>query len=58
MARERGREVDMDVFMDTICAEFASVYGREATPVGVDELTARVAGLDRPAEAALAEAPA
>ena len=58
VARERGREVDMDVFMDTICAEFASVYGREATPVGVDELTARVAGLDRPAEAALAEAPA
>jgi lipoyl(octanoyl) transferase len=56
VARELGREVDMGVFMDTVCAEFASVYGRQATAVGVDELTARIA--DRPAGAALAEAPA
>jgi hypothetical protein len=44
--------------MDTVCAEFASIYGREALVVGCDELTARVTGLDRPATAALAEAPA
>jgi lipoyl(octanoyl) transferase len=58
VARELGREVDMDGFMDTVCAEFGSVYAREATTVGVEELTARVAGLDRPAGATLAEAPA
>jgi lipoyl(octanoyl) transferase len=58
VARELGREVDMDDFMDTVCAEFGSVYEREPTAVGVDELTALVAGLGRHAEAALAEAPA
>jgi hypothetical protein len=58
VARELGREVGMDDFMDTVCAEFGSVYGREATGVGLDELNALIAGLDRPAEATLAEASA
>jgi len=58
VARELGREIDMADFMDTVCTEFASVYEREAAAVRVDELTARVDGLERPAEPALAEAPA
>jgi lipoyl(octanoyl) transferase len=56
LARERGRELSMDEFMDTVCAVFGSVYRRHPIETSTDELSAHIAVLDRPAAAALAEA--
>ena len=55
LARERGHEVGMDEFMDTVCAVFGSVYERDSVEVSVRDLTDNVAGLDWPAETALVE---
>ena len=56
LARERGRELSMEEFMDTVCDVFGSVYGRRVVETTTGELSARVAELDRLAEPALAEA--
>jgi lipoyl(octanoyl) transferase len=40
IARERGHEVDMAELGELVCAEFARVYRRMATPIAAGELTA------------------
>jgi lipoyl(octanoyl) transferase len=46
VTRELGAEQDLAAFADAITERFADVYELEATPVGPDELAARVEGVD------------
>jgi lipoyl(octanoyl) transferase len=39
VARERGTELDMDEFMDTVSELFGSVYGRSVVEAGLEDLS-------------------
>ena len=46
LSAELGGEQDPAAFADTVAERFASVYGRDSSPVAADELARRVPGTD------------
>jgi lipoyl(octanoyl) transferase len=56
LAREQGREVDMDGFMDTVCDLFGTIYERQVVEADLDEVLAHAGEVANPAAPALVEA--